>query len=283
MIARLDADVVLLGDVDWDAGGAGLAALRTRLAGMGAPYDHAVALRPNSGTPVGCRPRRQRTAGRGRATRWATAPSPAIRASRFCRACRWGRWRTTRLRPGPPGALAPDGVTLPVPTVAQWAVPLAGTGVTLVTLAAGTPVFDGPEDRNGRRNAAELALAHGLARAEALPILLGRANVDPVDGAGRRAAMRALLDDPALQDPRPKGRGGGGVGHRGDPALDTAAWDGPGPLRVDYVLPSAALDVRASGVVWPDEADPFRAVVETAGTGRAVWVDVEIGPPSAGQ
>ena len=58
MIARLDADVLVLGDVDWDAGGAAAAALRDRLAALGCnafqgwlyspavPGDEAIALLP---------------------------------------------------------------------------------------------------------------------------------------------------------------------------------------------------------------------------------------------
>ena len=85
-------------------------------------------------------------------------------------------------------------------------------------------------------------------------MVLGNLNLDPLDGAGERAAMAALLAHPRLQDPRPASAGGAAAagtgvngGHDGDPALDTADWrddDGPGNLRVDYVLPSAELDGR---------------------------------------
>ena len=85
-----------------------------------------------------------------------------------------------------------------------------------------------------------------------------------------------MLAHPALQDPAPRGEGGGGEGHRGDPALDTVSWEGPGPLRVDYVLPAAGLEVMGAGVVWPGPEDPFREVVDAAGTGRLVWVDVAV-------
>ena len=275
VIARLDADVILLGDVDWDAGGAGLAALRARLAEMGAAYAHAIARKPNAGEPSGADLDGNGRLGEAR---------DALGYGRFTGDS--GIALLSRLPLGPvadhssvpwnAGNLVPEGVTLPVATVAQWVVPLGDTGITIVTLAAGTPVFDGPEDRNGRRNAAELALAHGLARIEERPVLVGRANVDPVDGDGRRAAMRALLDDPSLQDVEPRGEGGGGADHGGDPALDTAAWDGPGPLRVDYVMPSSTLRVVASGVVWPPLGDPFLSTVEAAGTGRAVWVDLAL-------
>ena len=278
VIAHVDADVILLGDVDWDAGGAGLDALRARLAGHGLDYAHAVALRPNAGVPSG-----RDVDGDGRlgeaedALGWGrfTGESGIALLSRF------PLGPVEDHTPTPwdaPDGLLPAGVSLPVATVAQWVVPVAG--LSLVTLAAGPPVFDGPEDRNGHRNAAELALARDLAAAADVPVVLGRANVDPVDGEGRRDALRALLDAPFLHDPEPRGRGGGGEGHGGDPALDTAAWwDGPGPLRVDYVLPAAPLAVMGSGVVWPAEDDPFRATAEAAGPGRAVWVDLDVPLP----
>ena len=281
VIARVDADVILLGDVDWDADGAGLSVLRDRLAERGVAYAHHVALRPNAGVPSG--------ADLDRDGRLGEADD----------ALGWGRFTgesgialLSRLPLGVPedhtatpwndaGALVPDGVPLPIPTIAQWTVPVADTGLTVVTLAAGPPVFDGPEDRNGWRNAAELRLAYDLAAAQAAPIVMGRANVDPVDGEGRRDALRRLLDAPFLRDLEPRGSGGGDAGHRGDPALDTADWEGPGPLRVDYVLPAATVRVAASGVLWPPDADPFRATVEAAGPGRAVWADIAIERPPA--
>lgn len=289
VIAHAAADVILLGDVDWDAGQAGVSALVARLAALGLDYPHVVARRPNSGRPSGAD-----LDGNGRLDE----PRDALGYGRFTGDS--GIVLLSRLPLGPTvdhgavpwaaGPLAPAGVTLPVATVAQWAVPLTGTGVTLVTLAAGPPVFDGPEDRNGHRNAAELTLARRVADDVDVPIVLGRANQDPSDGEGRRGALQALLDHPDLQDPRPRGAGGGGTGHRGDPALDTAAWPDPepGPLRVDYVLPAATLRVVDAGVDWPAAGDPRRATVEAAGSGRLVWVDLDwpaafLDPPMGGE
>ena len=274
VIAAVDADVILLGDVDWDAGGAGLAALRAALGERGADYPHAVALRPNAGRPSGAD-----LDGDGRLDE----ARDALGYGRFTGDS--GLALLSRRPLGPvedhsgtpwdaPAGLVPPGVTLPVATVAQWVVPVAG--VQIVTLAAGPPVFDGPEDRNGHRNAAELALAARLAEAQAVPVLLGRANLDPADGEGHADAIAAMLSHPAWADPAPRGAGGGGAGHRGDPALDTVAWEGPGPLRVDYVLPATALRVVDAGVLWPPEGDPLRATVEAAGTGRAVWADLVV-------
>ena len=70
--------------------------------------------------------------------------------------------------------------------------------------------------------------------------------------------------------------------HLGDPALDTADWsdDGPGNLRVSYILPSTDLRVIESGVFWPVSDDPFAAMLGddgvAAGPDRLVWVDIAI-------
>jgi len=91
----------------------------------------------------------------------------------------------------------------------------------------------------------------------------------------------ALLADPRLQDPHPQSPGARAAAdseHRGDPALDTVDWDGPGNLRVDYVLPAAGLEVQAAGVLWPQTGRSDRGIdaetVARASRHRLVWVDL---------
>ncbi|WP_432448226.1 endonuclease/exonuclease/phosphatase family protein [Aliiroseovarius marinus] len=187
---------------------------------------------------------------------------------------------------------APDAATmLRLSSVAHWDIELTPPGAPafhLLTFHANTPVFDGPEDRNGRRNHDEITfwaryLDGELAGhpAPSTPVVIaGNANLDPEDGDGRKQAIRALLARPDLQDPRPQSAGGAAAAdpeHRGDPAYDTADWpDGkPGNLRVSYVLPDASLNVTDSGVVWPAPDDPFAQTVETASRHRLVWVDIK--------
>ncbi|WGH80225.1 endonuclease/exonuclease/phosphatase family protein [Jannaschia ovalis] len=279
VIASAAPEVLLLLDIDWDLGGAGLAALRDRLAEHGLDYPHAVALRPNSGLPSGidldgngAADEARDALGYGRFTGDSGLALLSMRPLGPPRDLSGVRWSARSAAV----AVLPEAAhpVVPLATTAQWVVPMGD--VTLVTMAAGTPVFDGPEDRNGKRTADELAFVAELAGGATLPIVLGRANVDPRDGDGPRAAIRALLGHPALQDPAPRGAGGGGAGHAGDPALDTVAWDGPGPLRVDYVLPARALAVRDAGIVWPAPGDPLAETVAAAGSGRLVWVDIAL-------
>lgn len=164
------------------------------------------------------------------------------------------------------------------------------------------PVFDGPEDLNGRRNHDEIRFwTDYLSGADwmmdeagetgplgdGLFVLLGDLNADPFDGDARREALRALLAHPRITDPAQRSAGGAEAGdadHRGDPARDTAAFGrdpGPGAIRVDYALPSSDLRVLGSGVFWPAAADPLRRLVgdgETVASSdhRLVWVDVAL-------
>ncbi|MEM7491666.1 MAG: endonuclease/exonuclease/phosphatase family protein, partial [Pseudomonadota bacterium] len=264
---------------DWDHDGLALEALAARLSERGLDYPHGLAPRPNSGRPSGFD-----LDGNGRLDE----ARDALGYGRFTGD--GGLAILSRVPLGPAtdhgplwvevsdvaADLLPEGAgaVVPLATVGQWTVPVAG--LTLIPMAAGTPVFDGPEDRNGLRNRDELALVARLAASVDRPVVLGRANVDPMDGEGVREGVQTLLAHPALQDPAPRGEGGGGEGHLGDPALDTAMWEGPGPLRVDYVLPAAPLEVTGAGIVWPAPGDPFREVVEAAGSGRLVWVDVAL-------
>ena len=88
-------------------------------------------------------------------------------------------------------------------------------------------------------------------------------NLDPAAGDGIHRAMQDLLAHPGLQDPRPTGRRPGNA----TASAATAYWPrGPGALRVSYILPSAGLEVRDAGLVWP-EGDATYALV---------WVDIDL-------
>ena len=81
--------------------------------------------------------------------------------------------------------------------------------ISLLTFHASPPVFDGPEDRNGRRNADEITYAEALVDQLPRPlVLLANTTLDPIDGEGHNEDMSQLLAHPKLQDPKPASLGG---------------------------------------------------------------------------
>jgi len=301
--------VLLLTGIDHDPGGATLAALAGAFAAAGLPYPHRVALPSNAGLPSDLdldgdgragTPRDAQGYGafRGQGAMALLSRLPVETAAiRDFSAIRWRDMPAPDLPrhgDGTPFPSAPAQAAQRLSSTGHWAVPLVlpgGGRLTILAFAATPPVFDGPEDRNGRRNAAEIAFwthlldgrrADLLGPPPAPPFaILGRANLDPEDGAGQHDAIRALLADPRLQDPAPASPGAAAAAdpdHRGDPARDTAEWQGarlPGNLRVDYVLPSADLAVTGAGVHWPvDGADA--ATARAASRQRLVWVDIAL-------
>ena len=183
-----------------------------------------------------------------------------------------------------PGAAMPYDGTTPYLTEAEaadlrlssnghWIVPLVlpDGPLSLMVFDATPPLFDGPEDFNGLRNRDELRLWQvvldgGLGPVPEGFVIAGNANLDPESGDGLRDAMAAFLADPRLQDPLP-----------GQP---TADWgdDGPGALRVSYVLPSTDWEVTGAGVFWPTPGGEAAALLGAdglaAGPHRLVWVDI---------
>lgn len=306
VITEAGADVLALQGIDWDYDGRTLAALAERLAAAGAPYPHRLALRPNSGLASGLdldgdgKPGGPgdsqgygRFTGQGGIAVLSRYPIVAEAVQDFSALL----WRDL---PGARLPVFPDGRPFPsadaqaaqrLSTTAHWVVPIAlpgGETLSLLTFQAGPPVFDGPEDRNGRRNADEIRFwqlyldgALGPAPARRF-VLAGGANLDPRDGAGRHRAIAALLADPRLQDPRPASAGAaqaGDQGHAGPDPLDTVDFDGPGRLRVDYVLPSADWRVEAAGVLWPATDAPGHDAALAASRHRLVWVDLRADQP----
>ena len=150
------------------------------------------------------------------------------------------------------------------------------------------PVFDGPEDRNGRRNYDEIRFwadyvqganyiyddngTEGGLAAGAKFVIMGDQNSDPFDGDSIPGSAQLLLDNPLVNTavtPSSEGgvaasdrQGSNNLTHQGNPAFDTAdfaeaAFNGPGNLRVDYALPSNNLGITDAGVFWLPEEDPL--------------------------
>ncbi|WP_216635935.1 endonuclease/exonuclease/phosphatase family protein [Neptunicoccus sediminis] len=120
---------------------------------------------------------------------------------------------------------AADGTTFPsyealhamrLSSKSHWDVPVMlpdGRRLHLLASHPTPPVFDGPEDMNGKRNRAEILFWDSYIREALLPanadfILLGDLNADPADGEGSHDAINTLLTANYLQDPEPRSNGG---------------------------------------------------------------------------
>jgi hypothetical protein len=197
-----------------------------------------------------------------------------------------------------PGNLIPPGFFDPaeldvvrLSSKSHWDVPIEIDNKVVHFLVSHPtpPVFDGPEDRNGRRNHDEIRFwadyvqpgakssyiydddgTFGGLTPGARFVIAGDQNADPLDGDSVAGAINLLLGSPHI-DARfvPESLGapeaarlqsGANASHRGDPRFDTAdfADNAPGNLRVDYVLPSKR-GLKAAGgfVFWPVQSDPL--------------------------
>jgi hypothetical protein len=200
------------------------------------------------------------------------------------------RWKDMPGNLIPTPFYSPDEVNiLRLSSKSHWDVPIKINGQTVHFLVSHPtpPVFDGPEDRNGRRNFDEIRFwadyitpgksgyiyddsgVHGGLKPGELFVIAGDQNSDPVDGDSIPGAIQQLLDHPLVNTkftPESAGaveasalQGGANLTHRGDPRFDTADFSdsAPGNLRADYVLPRRTVQFIGGGVFWPVQADPL--------------------------
>jgi hypothetical protein len=185
---------------------------------------------------------------------------------------------------------SPDEVDiLRLSSKSHWDVPIRIGHDTVHFLVAHPtpPVFDGPEDRNGRRNFDEIRFwadyispdrsryiydddgtRGGLNLGEQF-VIAGDQNSDPLDGDSIPGAAQQLLDHPLVNarfTPSSAGaveaaalQGGANATHRSDPRFDTADFSdtAPGNLHADYVLPRRDMKIDDGAVFWPVQADPL--------------------------
>ena len=329
VLQRVRPDVVLLNEFDYDAAGEAATLFQRRYleqpqAGGGEPlhYPYRYLAPVNTGVPSGLDLDRDgKVGGEGRERgndAWGYGLHPGqygmlvlsrhpIQASqvRTFQLLPWSAMPGAR-QPVDPGTGAPwypEPVwrQLRLSSKSHWDVPVSTPLGTLHLLAAHPtpPVFDGPEDRNGRRNADEIRLwaeyvgnrpapwlcddtgtCGGLAPGARF-VIAGDYNADPHDGDSVPGAIRQLLEHPRINgDFVPRSRGAverareRGLPRQGDVASHTGDF-GPrgGTLRLDYVLPSRNLAVRDGGVYWPEPGTPG-AEVAGASDHYLVWVDV---------
>ncbi len=289
VIVANDPDVLLLTGIDWDYDLAALRAFSQLLARSGADYPYLLAPRPNRGLASGADLDGDGRLGEADDSQgWGifTGQNGMAVLSRVPLATVTDYsqmlWRDL------PGNLIGESLTEEARAIQRlsssghWDIRLqTSPPLHLLAFAATAPVFDGPEDRNGRRNHDEIAFWSSHLP-DAPFVLAGNANLDPEDGDGRHQAIRDLLADPRLADPEPRSDGGAAAadaGHRGDPGLDTADWpdEKPGNLRVTYLLPARGITVSSSGVYWPAPGQPGRKAAMAASPHKLVWIDIETG------
>lgn len=226
-----------------------------------------------------------------------------------------------------PGALLPDALETPEPndwfspeeldhvrlsSKNHWDIPVLVDDTVIHVLASHPtpPVFDGPEDRNGKRNYDEIRLwadyitpnaadylyddtgTYGGLSADSYFVVMGDLNADPNDGDGQPGAIAQLLDHPRVNTcmtPSSEGASADnpGDGHTGPQETDTADFGTFGNLRLDYVLPSSNLTIANAFVFWPTPDDPLYRLVGDgksviSSDHRAVVVDIYIPSDNGG-
>ncbi|MEP4198447.1 MAG: endonuclease/exonuclease/phosphatase family protein [Aliishimia sp.] len=279
IIARAQPDILVVQGIDWDLSNFALSAFASRIKAAGLALPHQFSAKPNRGIPSGFDLNDngrlgdpQDAIGYGQFTGQngiavlARAPIAHDEILDFTQMLWSDLPRALLPYPGQPTRLSD---VMPLSSTNHWLVPI-DTGnqgrVWIGGFGATTPVFDGPEDRNGRRNHDETLFWTHLLDGT-LPntapkglILTGNANLDPKRGDGRQDAIRSLLAHPNMQDPKPN--------HNGDTATVDFGEDSAGKLRVGYVLPDQNWDIVASGIEWSEDSGD-------ASRHRLVWVDVD--------
>ncbi|KZN45387.1 endonuclease/exonuclease/phosphatase family protein [Pseudoalteromonas luteoviolacea] len=176
----------------------------------------------------------------------------------------------------------------------HWDIPVQICNQQLNVLASHPtpPVFDGPEDRNGKRNHDELRLwkdyisatGHSYIYDDAGVkggfsgssfVIVGDLNASDVDGDGHPNAIKQILTHSRVNNlATPKSEGGRlNKPQNANAVAHTAHWG----MRADYVLPSSDLNVINGGVFWPAQHESGAELVANRAASsdhRLVWVDI---------
>ena len=179
----------------------------------------------------------------------------------------------------------------------HWDIPVTINGNTYHVLASHPtpPVFDGPEDRNGKRNHDEIRFWHdyisgnnadyiyddnkkfGGLNAKSAFVIMGDQNASANEGDAINSSINGLLTHPLVTDPMPESLGGKlNKPGNSNAKYHTAYWG----MRADYVLPSkTGWQVIDAGVYWPEEnSNEYRLIKDRQASSdhRLVWVDLKL-------
>ncbi|KGN29972.1 endonuclease [Knoellia sinensis KCTC 19936] len=327
VIQRTNPDVILLNEFDYVEGGTAVDLFRDNYLEVGqsgadpVEYPYAFVAPSNTGIPTGHDLNNNGTIGGGDdAFGFGLFPGQFGMAVLSKYPIETDNIRTFQnfLWKDMPGNLLPTDFYSPeeqdilrLSSKSHWDVPVTVGKRTVHVLAAHPtpPTFDGPEDRNGRRNHDEIRFwadyvtpskgsyiyddegGRGGLNPSQHFVILGDYNADPADGDSFDGAIHQLLGNKRIIDPLPTSegaveaaqlQGGANLTHTGDPKYDTADFaDGaPGNLRVDYTLLSKHFAVNDAGVFWPVQADPLSRLTGTfpfpTSDHRLVWADVTL-------
>lgn len=175
----------------------------------------------------------------------------------------------------------------------HWDIPVKlGDRVVHVLASHPTPpVFDGPEDRNGKRNHDEVRFWVDYLDGENYFyddqggkggfngrefVVLGDLNASEVEGDSFGNAISSLINHKKVNTSFVPMSEGGKAARKDNPhgASHTAAWG----MRADYVLPSmAGFDIEGGGVFWPAQhEEAYRLVSDRKSSSdhRLVWLDL---------
>jgi len=191
-----------------------------------------------------------------------------------------------------------EWMALRLSSKSHWDLPIEIGSKTVHLLASHPtpPVFDGPEDRNGKRNHDEIrfwvdylsnekyiyddAKHFGGLSEDSSFVIVGDLNASALEGSARRDGIASLLNHEAVNSiDAPASLGGKANKPNNTKAKHhTAAWG----MRADYVLPSrAGLSLINQGVFWPETGDSLHRLVSERSTSsdhKLVWIDVELKP-----
>ncbi|GAA6209954.1 endonuclease/exonuclease/phosphatase family protein [Cognatishimia sp. WU-CL00825] len=286
VIAAADPDIVVLQGIDHDTHEFGLSALKFRLADLGLDLMFQYAPPSNSGLQTGLdidgdgrllEPEDAQGYGEFLGQRGIAVLSRYPIDQRNIQNFNALTWQdfaaATSLDQGFLQATSAEiQETIRLSSTTHSVIPIAigQQSLRLLTYHATPPVFDGPEDRNGVRNAHEnlffpffLDGYFGSAPNNSF-VIAALANIDPMRGEGHLSVIQSLLMNPRVQAP---------LGHRRVP---TADWPNPpGRLRVSYLLPSSDIKVLDSGVFTQDQHPVQSDDIVNASRHRLVWVDID--------
>lgn len=180
----------------------------------------------------------------------------------------------------------------------HWDIPITINGKVVHVLASHPtpPVFDGPENRNGKRNHDEIRFwrdyinkdnnvyiyddtgKKGGLRGKQRFVIMGDLNASPVEGDGIRSGIKALVEHEHVASKKAPSSLGGKQNKPTSAyaASHTAQWG----MRADYVLASEfGIAIKNQGVFWPQSgSELFRLVKDRKSSSdhRLVWVNVSL-------